>query len=78
MKFNLLVINYSKFVLIAVANGPASGPASGPTSSTVSPTSSQSEPSGETPETEAPTATSTPSVPSGNVLCHWWYWTWIL
>ncbi|CAH1431794.1 unnamed protein product [Lactuca virosa] len=39
-------------------------PASGPTSSTVSPIGSQTEPSGETPETEAPTTTSTPSVPS--------------
>ncbi|KAL4572027.1 hypothetical protein LXL04_018795 [Taraxacum kok-saghyz] len=50
-----------------VANGPASGPANGPVSGPTSSVSSpNAEPTTETPEIEAPTAISTPSVPSGS------------
>ncbi|KAI3773068.1 hypothetical protein L6452_04266 [Arctium lappa] len=51
---------------VSQCNAVANGPASGPTSSAISPTGSQIVPSLETPEAEAPTAPSTPSITSGS------------
>ncbi|PWA85976.1 plant lipid transfer protein/Par allergen [Artemisia annua] len=52
------------------ASGPTSGPASAPTSPASAPTGStdesQTQPSEETPEAQAPATPSTPSVPSGS------------
>ncbi|KAJ9547585.1 hypothetical protein OSB04_020128 [Centaurea solstitialis] len=51
---------------ISQCNTVANGPASGPTSSAISPTASQIVPSQETPEAEAPTTSSTPTITPGS------------